>query len=168
VQFDRVGTDFRGGVDLVGLSVHEQRDFGHPGVEELSYHGAHTLHLRRDVEAPFRRDFRATLWDERGELWSIPTADGYNLGSEGQLEIQPRIKVLPEILHVSIGDMAAVFTQMEHDAVSSGREAGASRVERTRKRLPPRVPKRGDVIDIYQKFAQRRFQSGNSPSARRS
>ncbi len=74
--------------------------------------------------------------------------DAHHLLGGGHLQVQPRLQRVLAHPHVTVLDMPPVFAQMNGDAVRACLLGYERRVQRIRIAGAPRLPQRGDVVDI--------------------
>ena len=67
-----------------------------------------------------------------------------------------------EVAHILVGDVARVGTRMHRDAVASGVEAGARRLQNVGKIFAARVAQQRDLVDVDAEPNHRRHDSGNA------
>ena len=100
------------------------------------------------VEAPFGGHFLASLRHERGLIGPDAAGDRQHVFVAGQFEIQLDRHGLAENFQIAILDMAAIFAEVDRDAVGAaqlGQSGGPNRIGLVR---PPGLPERGDVVDV--------------------
>ena len=122
-----------------------------PGRAEPADGLGHRGPVAGHVEAPFGGHFLAPLGDERRLIGPHPAGDLDDLRVGGQLEIQLHRDRLAEHFEIAVLNVAAVFAEMDRDAVGPaqfGQHGGPDRVGLVG---PPRLPQRRDMIDIHAK-----------------
>ncbi len=148
MQLDCVGTDGDARVDLVRLGIDEQGDFFDARVEKARQQAGQPVAVSDYVESALGRQLFAAFGHERGEVRLRVDTDLDDLFGHAQLKVQFAPNGLFQALNVTIGDVAAVFAQVENDAMRPGGLAGQRGVDRIGERFAARVAQRRDVVDV--------------------
>jgi hypothetical protein len=136
-----------GGVDLPVLGIDEHA--GHDArVRELGHDPREPRFLTADVEAAFGSDLLAAFRDQHRHLRPQVAGDADHLVGRGHLQIELDVHQLAQATHVPILDVAPVLAQVDRDPVGSAQVRLDRRPHRVGLVRAPRLPQRGDVIDV--------------------
>jgi len=130
VQFDGVGPQLLGHVDLAGIGVEKEADRD-PFFAEAGHHGRSPVAVRGDVQAPFGRHFRSVLGNERHLVRSHIAGNSANIVLAGHFQVQLHRDRFTENPQVAVLNMAAIFAEMQRYAVGPaelGERGGPNRV----------------------------------------
>ena len=133
--------------DLAKVWRDEQRDLN-AGVAEFRDKGREQVGLCVDVEAAFGGAFGALLRNEAGGMRLGPERNREHLRRRRHLHIEGHGQIRGEPRDVVVGDMTPVLAQMRGDVVGAGLDRDHCRAQRIGMAPSPRVPQRGDVIDV--------------------
>jgi hypothetical protein len=104
--------------------------------------------VARQVESALGRDLGPLFGDER----HLPRLDALgqreHLWDAGHLEVEDAASLLLDALDVEVLDVAPVLPEMRGDAVGAGAFAQLGGGGRVGFLAPPRLPDRGDMIDV--------------------
>ena len=111
----------RRAVDGAGIGINEERD-ADVGVLEAADGTRQTAVARLDREPPLGGDFLPALRHQRGLVGTEPGGDPDDLGTRRELEIENQAGAGGERLDVRVLNVAAVFTEVDGDAVGTAGE----------------------------------------------
>lgn len=156
VQFADIKATCLRSVDVPRIRVNEGAGEAPCGVQRGNHLCQPPLMIGH-VQATFGRDFVSTFGDQHGGVWADAAGDADHLIGRGHLQIESSADEGTQPLHVIIANVAAVFAQVNGDAIGPaqfGLVGSAHRVwlrigqRATRTLLVSGVADGGDVIDI--------------------
>lgn len=153
VDFADVEASRGRGLDLTGIGIDESRDNQARVVQRLD-DGFEAVGLTGDIEAALGRDLAATFGHKHGGVGLDAAGDTDHLVGRGHFEVELDADELAEQEQVAVVDVAAVFAEVDGDAVGTaklGLVGGADRIGLALSEafaLVPRLADGGDVVDV--------------------
>ena len=124
MEFDDRRADGDRGFDLRSIRADEEGDLDASGLERLG-RLADAGELAGDVEAAFGRDLFAGLGDEADRGRAEFQREGGHRGRAGHLQVEAHAGNRRDRVDVGVLDVAAVFTEVQGDAVGAAGEGFA-------------------------------------------
>jgi hypothetical protein len=147
VQLDGGDTQLTGTLDGVAVRGDEEAR-ADSGVIEPSHAVAQSLRIVVDVEAALRRDFLASLRDERHLVRGQAGRDLKHLVGARHLEIEDRRDARCEFQDVGVLNVPSILPEMRRDSVGACLFAKERRREGIGFGSTPGLPHGRDVIDV--------------------
>ena len=118
VQFDRRDTKFHGGVDLPLIWVDEQTD-DDAGFSQLIDARPNSVHIANHIQSAFGRHLFPLFWDKRCLLRPDVQCDPRDFVRDGHFQVYFDLSRFANDSHITILNVAAVFTKMNRDPIGS-------------------------------------------------
>ena len=129
------------------IRVDEERG-ADPRIVQPPARPGHGIHLAGDVQTAFRGEFFAFFRNQANVFRKHPQRDIQHRIGDGHFQVDPGLHGTLHDLEIAVLNMAAIFPQVNGDAVGAGALGGQRCGHGIRIRSPPRLAQRSDVIDV--------------------
>ncbi|MNH17463.1 hypothetical protein D3C79_771350 [compost metagenome] len=148
VDLDEGGTTLGGRIDLDGVGVDEERHLGTDG-GEAGHRIGDLVELAGHVQATLGGHLGALLRHQADELGLDALGDADHLLGHRHLQVHPGLDGLAQYLHVAVGDVAAIFTQVNRNAIGTGLLGHEGGLDRIRILGAAGIAQGGDMVDVH-------------------
>jgi hypothetical protein len=148
VELDGFDAEFFCEVDLLWVGVEEQA-YSDAGGFQFVDRAGDGFAVADDVETALGGDFFAAFGDERCLIGANVASDRDDIFRGGEFQVQLDGHRLAEDAEVAVLNVAAVFAEVEGDAVGPAEFRERGRPDGVRLVGAASLPDSGDVVDIY-------------------
>ncbi len=148
VDLDKGGATLGSCIDLDGIGVDKEGYLSsHRG--ETGNGISHLGQLTGHVQTALGGHFGALLRHQTDEVRLDAAGDADHLFGHRHLQIHSGLNGLAQDLHIAVGDVAAIFSQMHGNAIGPGLFGHEGGLNRIRILGAPGVAQGGDMVDVH-------------------
>ncbi len=148
VDLDKGGTTLGSRIDLDGIGIDKEGNLG-PHRGETGNGISHLVQLTGHVQTALGGHLGALLRHQTNEVRLDAAGDADHLFGHCHLQIHSGLNGLTQDLHVAIGDMTSIFSQMHGYAIGPGLFGHEGGLYRIRILGATGVAQGGDMVDVH-------------------
>ncbi len=148
VDLDKGGTTLGSRIDLDGIGIDKERNLS-PDSGKTGNGISHLVQLTGHVQTAFGGHFGALLRHQTDEVGLDAAGDADHLFGHRHLQVHSGLDSLAQDLHIAVGDVAAIFTQMHGNAIGPGLFGHERGLYRIRILGATGVAQSRDMVDVH-------------------
>ncbi len=148
VDLDKRGATLGGRIDLDGIGIDKERNLS-PHRGETGNGVSHLVQLAGHVQTAFGGHFGALLRHQTDEVGLDAAGDADHLFGHCHLQVHSGLDSLAQDLHIAVGDVATIFTQMHGNAIGTGLLGHERGLYRIRILGATGVAQSRDMVDVH-------------------
>ena len=147
VDFDIRRAHLSRGFDLFDIRINKQRN-QNARIRQTFAGITHFVALTGHIQAAFGGDFLTFFRYQAAEVRFGVAGNRQHLFGNGHLQIHAGIQRLTQDTHITVGNVAAIFTKVNGNAVSASLLGDKCRLNRIGISRAARITQRSDVINV--------------------
>ncbi len=148
VDLDKGGATLGSRIDLNGIGIDKERNL-RPHRGETGNGISHLVQLTGHVQTALGGHLGALLRHQTDEVGLDAAGDADHLFGHRHLQVHSGLDSLAQDLHITVGDMAAIFSQMHGNAIGPGLFGHEGGLNRIRILGATGVAQGSDMVDVH-------------------